>query len=243
MTRYASIVVGVLVAAVCARLGVWQLDRLAQRRAANAVLEDRLESPVLSLNAATIWAESSATETLRYRRAVGAGTFDFDREIIVMARVHRGVPGVHVVTPLRINDGVAILVERGWVPAPDGKLPAIDPAEAADDSALVSGVLIPSSDRSVEQTQERGWPRYVTGLDPRVVSAEYPYAVAPLALRRTELPPTAPTEMRAIALPPITDGPHLSYAVQWFSFAIIALVGSFIVFRRQRGDTGDVTTS
>ncbi len=243
MKRYASIVVGVLVAAVCVRLGVWQLDRLAQRQAANATLRAQLEAPVLAVDTTTAWRDPAAADVLRYRRVTGTGTFDFDREIIVMARVHRGVPGVHVVTPLKIGDSLAILVERGWVPAPDGKRPAIDLAEVAQEGVIVSGVLIPPSERPMERADPGGWPRYVTALNTSMLSAEYPYAVAPLTLRRAELPAAAPIAMRAIPLPPITNGPHLSYAVQWFAFATIALVGSSILFRRQGKQQRGLTTA
>lgn len=243
MKRYASIVVGLLVATACVRLGVWQLDRLAQRKAANAALQSQVEAPVLSLDTAAVASVVAAPDDFRFRRVTGWGTFDVEREIIVMARVHRGVPGVHIVTPLRINDSLAVLVERGWVPAPDGMRPAIDPAEAARGRVLVSGVLMPPSERTVEQAATAGWPRYVTALSPAALSAEYPYAVAPLAVRRTELPQAAPVEMRVIPLPPITNGPHLSYAVQWFAFATIALVGSLLVFRRQDREQRGVDTA
>jgi surfeit locus 1 family protein len=224
--------VGILVAAGCVRLGIWQLDRLAQRKAINATVRAQLEAPVFAIDTGGTWADSSAANALRYRRARGAGVYDFEHEVMVMARVHRGVPGVHVVTPLRITDDLAVLVERGWVPAPDGKLPAIDPAEVGD-TAVVSGVFVFPSEGAAAQSADVGWPRYVTGLNVITLAAAYPYRLAPLVLRRTELPTAAPTDMRAIPLPPMTNGPHLSYALQWFSFATIALVGSVIVFRRQ----------
>ena len=233
MSRYASIALGILVAAVCVRLGVWQLDRLAQRKATNAIVREQLNAPALAVDDPTVWVDPSATDVLRHRRVTGTGVYDFGREVMVMARVHRGVPGVHVVTPLRITDDLAVLVERGWVPAPDGKRPAIDPAEIGD-TVVVSGVFVTPADGATAQSADRGWPLYVTGLDVTVLSAAYPYRLAPVILRRTELPATAPTDMRAIPLPPMTNGPHLSYAVQWFAFGTIALVGSFIVFWRQR---------
>ncbi|MDH3290667.1 MAG: SURF1 family protein [Gemmatimonadota bacterium] len=232
MSRYASIVVGILVAAVCVRLGVWQLDRLTQRKASNAIVREQLTAPVLAVDDPRVWADPSATDVLRHRRVTGTGVYDFEREVMVMARVHRGVPGVHVVTPLRITDDLAVLVERGWVPASDGKRPAIDLAETGD-TVLVSGVFVTPGEGATAQSADPGWPRYVTGLNVTVLSAAYSYRLAPLILRRTELPATAPTDMRAIPLPPMTNGPHLSYAAQWFAFATIALVGSFIVFRRQ----------
>jgi surfeit locus 1 family protein len=228
------------VAVGCVRLGVWQLDRLAQRKATNAIVRAQLEAPVLTVDDPRARVDPLATDVLRYRRVTGTGVYDFEREVMVMARVHRGVPGVHVVTPLRITDDLAVLVERGWVPAPDGKRPAIDPAETGD-TVFVSGVFVPTGEGAAAQSADRGWPRYVTGLDVTTLSAAYPYHLVPLVLRRTELPGTAPTGMRAIPLPPMTNGPHLSYAVQWFSFAAIALVGSFILFRRQH--RGRVTAS
>ena len=181
---------------------MWQLNRLEQRRVRIDVSAARLSLPVLDLPA------DEDPDSLRYRRARARGVFDFGRELVVVARSRQGVPAVHIVTPLRLQDGSAVLVERGLALSPD---------------VLLS--LGPGDTGSV------GWPRHVRGVDPGELQRFYPYQLFPLVLRRTTTQPGFPSDLAAVPVPQLTNGPHLSYAVQWFSFAAIALIGSWFLYR------------
>jgi surfeit locus 1 family protein len=222
--RYAGIVLGVAVALLCARLGVWQLDRLRQRRAHNALLTDRLAAPPLEVVGAAVIA-GHAPDSLAYRRARATGVFDFAHEIVDGEKSYRGAPGVNLLTPLRLVDGSAVLVNRGWAFAADAatvdRATLVEPA-----SARVEGVLVlPSGRRAI-----------------RPDTLRLPYALLPVVLRRTVAPDTLPAGLALPDLPPLSEGPHLSYAVQWFSFATIALVGGAILTWR-RVAAGDVRPS
>ena len=96
---------------ICVRLGLWQLDRLEGRRAFNDRYAAGLEAAPLPLE--SLLAEGGA---LAYRRAVATGRFDTDREVILYGRSLDGRSGNHVLTPLVLADGRAIIVDRGWVP-------------------------------------------------------------------------------------------------------------------------------
>ena len=239
MTRYLPLLVGVLVAAVCVRLGVWQLDRLEQRRDRNRVAAAHLAEPSMTLDGGA--AQSvlvGGPDLYRFRRVTAAGRFDFGRELVVIGRSDEGRPGVHVVTPLLIDDSVAVLVERGWLPAADSR--TYDSTQAHEpEQRTVSGVLLQAPARSVTRSGDPTWPLHVVSPDPTSVAQRFPYAVLPLVLRRTSTPDGTTFEM--IPLPEPTEGPHLSYALQWFAFATIALVGSAILFvRRERmSELGD----
>ncbi len=231
MRRYLSLAVGVLVAATCVRLGVWQLDRLAQRRAHNAQAGERLALPplVLADSAATLVA--AQPDSFRFRRVRADGRFDFARQLVVLAQAHAGLPGIHVVTPLRISDSTAVLVERGWIPSPDGR--SLDTAWVAEpESTVAVGVLLRSEARRAMATSRDTWPRPVLSGDPGAVQQAYPYRLLPLLLRRDSLP-AGVANLQPVAVPAMSNGPHLSYAIQWFAFATIALVGSTIVFLRR----------
>jgi surfeit locus 1 family protein len=224
---WAVLLAGAAAALVCIRLGFWQLDRLAQRRATNARVAVRLAQPALA--AESIVAAARHPAALDYRRARLSGRFDFSRQVIVVARPLGGRPGVHVVTPLRLADGTAILVERGWAPAPDGRTAdlaaLIEPEEAACDGVL----LLP---RGPGSAGAETWPLKVRAVDPALLAPRFPYGVLPVVLRRADSPAGA---LRPVPLPERTEGPHLSYAVQWFAFAAIALVGSAALARKTAG--------
>jgi surfeit locus 1 family protein len=218
----------VLVAAVCVRLGFWQLDRHDQRAARNAVIEARLAAPPLD-GATGLDADSSA-----YRRGIVVGIFDFDREVIEQGRVVNGVPAVYVVTPLVTEPGRMLLVERGYALSPDAR--GVDVTLLREpDTAMVEGVFMFLD--GGELPTDRSWPLYMRRADPAVLQELYAEPLAPLVLRRTVMPPGAPRGLAPAPLPPLSLGPHLSYAVQWFLFAVIALVGPLAasgVFKRKK---------
>jgi surfeit locus 1 family protein len=229
--RYLIIVIGALAAVVCVRLGIWQLDRLEQRKARNANIGAGLAAQVLDLTA--LQSAQSALDSLHFRRARAVGRYDFHHEVVLMARAHRGVPGVHVVTPLLLDDSTAVLVERGWIPSPDGRQADLALYREPIASEAQGVLLIPTVRRGAVPPAET-WPVYALTGDPEPLAARLPYRLFPLLLRRTEEPESMPTSMQLVASPELDNGPHLSYALQWFTFATIALVGSVLLFRRGR---------
>ncbi len=101
-------------------LGTWQVQRLAEKRVIIAELAARLDQPPVALPAAI--PDPAALEFVPVRLR---GRFLHDRELYVGARLYRGEAGFHVVTPLVLEDGRTVLVDRGWVPslrrAPDSR--------------------------------------------------------------------------------------------------------------------------
>jgi surfeit locus 1 family protein len=225
MRRYGILILGAAVAVICVRLGVWQLSRLGQRRALRALVDRRERMSPLDLAAVR-----GATDSLSYRAAVVRGTFDFAHQMVVTDRVVDGVPAVYVVTPVRYDDR-AVLVERGWAPSADGYSAPLD-ALAEPDSASVTGVLVPVPRGAVPDSS--GWPLHVRRDDPVTLAERLPYPLFPLVLRRTGATRPLPAGLRLLTAPALDNGPHLSYAIQWFSFAAIAIVGSVILFWKER---------
>jgi surfeit locus 1 family protein len=199
-----AIVAGV-VAALCVSAGVWQLGRLEQRRTRNAALAARLALPAIELRAGI------SAESARQRRVVARGVYDFAAERTWPGRSFDGTPGVALITPLRLADGATVLVDRGWVPSPDAF--HVDHAAYREpDRAVVQGIaLVPPRGRGDVDP---------FGFLPFVLQVETPEA-------RRGLPRRWPA-------PALDNGPHLSYAIQWFSFALIALVGTAVLIRRGR---------
>ena len=190
----------VVIAAICVRLGLWQLDRLEQRKARNAAIEGAFREPPIP-------AERALNDSMsRFRRIIASGRWDYSRETTVSGRTHNGSPGVHIVTPLMVEDTIDILVNRGWVYSPDARTADLSRWHEGDRGELVGYVdELPSSIRGSGRP-----PLYVVAL-------------------ADSGPPSAEAAGRPVRLPVPAfgdRGPHLNYAVQWFSFAAIALIGT-----------------
>ncbi|MDQ2889942.1 MAG: SURF1 family protein [Gemmatimonadota bacterium] len=207
-------------------LGFWQLRRLAQRRAQNAKVVARLAEPAVPV--AQLSHDSAA---LHYRRVLLRGTWDYAHQVKVAERSRDGSPGVNIVTPLRIaGTDTAVLVNRGWVYAPDGITVDLSGWREADTLAG-TGYARPLSKPFPGSPVLPGRPDAFRWLDLGALKSRIPYAVYPFVIvldgddaSQGSVPPRIPP-------PPLDEGPHRSYAIQWFSFAIIAIVGMFFFLR------------
>jgi surfeit locus 1 family protein len=216
------IVITIVVAATCVRLGFWQLDRLHGRREINAMLEVRGAAPIAPI-------ASVDPAALPYRHVMATGTYDRGHEWILSGRTQDGTAGNHVLTPLILNDGAAVVVDRGWVPLEDAGVPVSGTAAAPGGRVTVTGLALPPDDVSAPAISPA--PNITTRID--LGRGGLPYRLLPVyVLLQTQDPPQ---DLPAIIPPPILDeGPHLSYAIQWFAFATIAVIGGGILLNRER---------
>jgi cytochrome oxidase assembly protein ShyY1 len=211
---------------LCVRLGFWQLDRLDGRHYFNRRYEAGMATapePVERL--------VDAGGDLLYRQAIATGTYDPSRELILYGRTNQGEPGNHVLTPLRLADGRAILVDRGWVPfAMD--TPPVAAAAPPPGTIDVTGLLAPSEPGGTPQ--EEGPVTTVTRADLDRIGLQLPY---PLVGSYLQLRTQVPAQSGDLPIPPpaptLDDGPHLSYAIQWFAFAAIAGFGFALLVGRE----------
>jgi len=232
---YALILLALVVATGCVRLGFWQLHRLSARKALNATLASRLSAPAVDIRDLL-----RDTSLAQYRRSRASGTYDFDHEFSLAARTREGSPGANIITPLKVaGSDTAVLVNRGWVYAPDAMTVDFNRWRETNDASPTGYLLeIPRGGRGSLSPPSAD--RVVRRLDYDSLVKRLPYPVAPLMLVQTEgqrpsTPRTSPDSTPARLTTPLMDeGPHLGYAIQWFSFAVIALVGATIGVRTDR---------
>lgn len=228
-----------LVAVVCARLGYWQLERLAGKRARNAAAEVRLAAPPVPLE--TLPAADTAGVLLR-SVIVGGGYYDDARTVIIAGRALKGVPGVYVLTPLRIGRS-AYLVNRGWMPSADAARINVDSIrEPAPDSAAALIVELSHDPRAPERDTSAQFRRVWYHASMSLLQHQLPYPIAPYIVQLLPASGAPPYPVR-LEPPELDEGPHLGYAIQWFSFAVIAVVGWLILmFRRKSSDVANERT-
>jgi surfeit locus 1 family protein len=236
----ALIVLAVIIAAFFARLGFWQLSRLGERRALNAQLASRAVSPTVPIAGLP-----SDTAKAHYRRVSVDGSYDYSNEIVLTLRSRDGSPGVNIVTPLqRPGKDTAVLVVRGWVYAPDGMTVDLsrwrERSEAAG-NGFVETYPPPRGGRNSSPTH----PNAYRWLDRAELEKRFRYPLAPFYVVLTAGPdsesvsPSLPSPDSAITAPPrlsvpsMDEGPHKNYAIQWFSFAAISIIGMTLLLRRK----------
>ena len=213
-------------AAVFVRLGFWQLSRRQERRARNALVSARLDSTPVSVASLP-----RDTALARFRRVRVTGVPDYEHELVWAARTHKGSPGVNLLTPVRLpGSDTAILLNRGWVYSGDGA--TVDLAKWRDrDSTFIGYVEELPSVAGASYTDR---PTVIARLSHDVVAKALPYPVAPVYVIVLSDSAIAADRIARLSAPPLDEGPHLSYAFQWFAFATVALVGVVIVLRQSR---------
>lgn len=219
-----------LAAVLFLRLGFWQISRLHERVARNAeIASQQLDAPV------RFHSLPSDTALAHYRAARLEGRFDYAHELVLASRSRRGSPGVELLTPVIVaGSDTAVLVNRGWVYSPNGS--SVDLARWKEgDSAHVTGyVEVYPPDAGI--TSSAFGPRVIRRASRSEIGAKIPYPVAPFFLieQGDTISRDHPVRRDAIVL---NEGPHRSYAIQWFSFAVIAIGGAAAVVFREREET------
>lgn len=218
-----------VLAPVFTGLGWWQLQRADYKQELQAEYDRRASAVPLRLDA-----QLRQAEELRFHRIVMRGSFDFDRQVLVDNRVHRGVPGYHVITPFRIEGAdIRVLVNRGWVPlgASREHLPAIDPPSGIRE---IQGIAIVPTDKAFTlggtEPARPGWQPVWPRLDMKRYAAAVPFAVQPFVVLLDVGAEGGYT--REWSRLDAGINVHYGYAVQWFGLAVLAAVIALLLGRR-----------
>lgn len=227
-----------LVVVVFLQLSSWQLERLEERRADNAIIEANAEAEPTPAPRLLTAGEPLPAER-EWRPVTAAGRYDTEHELLVRYRQFDGEPGFNVLTPFVTDEGTALLINRGWIPRDSATATDLpDPPAPPSGHVQVTGRLRLSEDGDPDQVRPRtGQVRYI---DVATIARSLPYPVYGGFAELTDHDPAGPADDAVRQLPPPTldEGPHLSYAVQWVIFAIIAVVGvGFLAYDAVGGGT------
>ena len=161
------------------------------------------------------------------------GEYRPDDEVLVRGRTLDGASGAWVLTPLVLSDGRAVLVNRGFVTG-GGDVALPSGAEAPAGRAEVAGLLVAGQTKGRFGPTDPGEGRLATlaRADIGRVAAQVDYPVLPLILQLRTANPTPTEPPYPLPDPERSEGPHLGYALQWFLFTGVALVGYPLLIRR-----------
>jgi surfeit locus 1 family protein len=219
-------------ALLTARLGWWQLDRAAQKEALQQALEYSVALPPLPAQALAR-TPAPAAEQL-HRRVMVRGQWLPERTVFLDNRQMDGRPGFFVLTPLRLDDGSAVLVQRGWVPRDAQERTRLPPiATPAQPVTLTARVEGPPA-RLYEFTPQGGEAGPIRqNLSLEAFADETQLPLRPLTLLQLDDDAAAPAAdglRRHWPLPAVDVHKHYGYAVQWFSLAAL-ITGLYVWFQ------------
>lgn len=232
----------ILVSAGCTILGFWQLDRLGERRSTNTVMRARLEGetvPLHQLVAALQPQEGYEVDPAHYEytKVRAGGVLTDEGRVLVRSQVLEGRAGFHAVFPLRLKEGRGVLVNIGWFPL------GMDPPPVAelfrpDGRIELVGFLRADQQRPAFGRREpEGWLDTVARIDVDRIQMQVGMELLPFWVQLIE--PDDPARLPVPApAPELDEGSHLSYAVQWFSFGLIALLGYVALMRKELKGAG-----
>jgi surfeit locus 1 family protein len=206
--------------ALCVRLGFWQWHRwLAAEATTTHFLKGSETLEPLGTRA--------PEEVALFQRVSASGRFDGAHQFLLDNRSYQGRPGYEVLTPLTRGAGAALLIDRGWVPFSGSRADLPDVRLASDGPVTVTGRIaeLPSaglaSGRAAPPAGD-GWPKVTSFPTPGELAAAL---AVPVSRRILLLDPDAPEGyLRDWQPPGMSPLRHLSYAIQWWCFAALAVV-------------------
>ncbi|MBI5950910.1 MAG: SURF1 family protein [Chloroflexi bacterium] len=217
--------------AVCVRLGIWQLDRLEQRRAFNAQVTSMRAEPMLDLNQG-VPAEIAKME---WRAVTVTGEYDFEHQVAMRNQYHETEYGYHLITPLKFSGGT-VLVNRGWIPADGNSTPSDWRKYDETGQVTVTGQIRLGQEKPAfgGVADAEGKLDVWNNLNVERIAEQSPYPMLPVFIQQNE---NAGDDVPPIPFQPeieLTEGSHFGYALQWFSFAAVLFFGYPFYLRKQK---------
>nr|WP_255622286.1 SURF1 family protein [Tessaracoccus sp. OS52] len=219
-----------LMAFLFVKLGEWQLSRLEERREANAVVEANRDKPSVGYREVM---GGPISDGMQWQRVELRGTYTGE-QYQVRYRTYADAPGIEVVAVLETVEGDEVLINRGFIARQTGQPDTEDlPAPPVGDVQL-TGYL---------HRDERGDDTAVVPHDFKVrlinagaIGESLGRELLPGYLVLIESDPDNGEALEPMAPPILDEGNHYSYALQWFAFSVIALVGIVVLIRADLKD-------
>lgn len=209
----------------CLIAGNWQFDRGMDRRSENATIEKNLELPAVDFIDAVSWPEDRRL----WRQFIIEGNFQPEHEILMRNRYHNEQYGFGVATLFRLADGRQVWIDRGWVKA--GASATTPPEVVAVPQGPISLTVRYRNDaldakiRGSFFATGSGGEQLAKWNEEALVASEPFY----FDLIGGDFTPDIATNP-----PTVSDGPHIAYAIQWWFFGLLALLGRFLIAREER---------
>lgn len=228
-SRWLFIILVLAAVLTCVRLGLWQLGRHFTRKSANELA---------AASRQTLFTYPGTEQSFPGVTVVATGSFDFEHEFVLRGRAYKGAPGVEIATPFRIEGSdSAFIVVRGFVPSNDAI--SVDRGAIREEGVrTIRGIAFSIMNEGVPlvRNNDTTWDRIPGAM--LQLPGKFPYPVFTNGIWQEKEKGMAAFPIR-VGAPELTEGPHWSYALQWFAFAVIFAVGGTVYLRRTRDERGE----
>jgi len=226
------------------RLGIWQLDRHSQRQETVSHIQAVQAMPVLDLNQSLLPPDLTSME---YRQVTVSGEFDFEHQVALRNQVVSGLwgndPGFALITPLIMANGRAVLVQRGWVPL-EFNTPLAWRQFDEPGKVSLEGIIRLSLEKG-----ETGKALLDPTLSPGETSLDFwnyvniarlqkqtPYQILNVYIQQSPGADSQSLPYLAIDQPDLDPGDHISFALQWFFYTGVLLIGYPVWVMKQKAN-------
>jgi len=228
------------------RLGIWQIDRNEKRQAIVNQIQAMQTMPVLELDQAPI---PQDIEDMEYRHVSATGKYDFEHQVALRNQVRSRMtgtdPGYALVTPLILSNGKAVLVERGWIPL-ENNSPETWTQYNEPGTIKVEGVISKSMEKGelgsalMDPTLSPGQERldFWNFINIPGMQEQLPYELLPIYIQRASSENQEELPYPLVEEPDLNSGAHLGFAMQWFFYAGLLLIGYPIWLKNQNKKAG-----
>ena len=217
----------VLVAA-CLYAAQWQFSRGANQSATNKIIAKNLDLPSLTMNDV---ADLDPVAN-QWRKINLTGKFSQDKQELVRNRYYEGKFGFEVLTLFTATNGENFWVDRGWVAAgPNAATPPVVEPISSENLEITARIR---SENLSRQLQGSFFVTRASSEKPESIAKLQGVDANPYYLDLLGSPNGLVKPLTEIELPELSNGPHYAYGIQWLAFALLALIGRFLLFREAK---------
>ena len=220
--------IALVLVAACLFAAQWQFNRGGSQSATNKIIAANLDLPSLTMaDIANLDPVSS-----QWRKVTLEGSFSQDKQELVRNRYYEGKFGFEVLTLFRATNGANFWVDRGWVAAgPNAATPPIVKPVASGNLEITARIR---SENLSRQLQGSFFVTRASNEKPESITKLQGVDAKPYYLDLLGSPDAKVKPLTEIELPELSNGPHYAYGIQWLAFALLAIIGRFLLFRETK---------
>jgi cytochrome oxidase assembly protein ShyY1 len=220
--------VALVLVAGCLFAAQWQFGRGSTQSETNRIIAANLDLPSLSMQ------DIADLDSVRnqWRKISLTGKFSQSHQELVRNRYHEGKFGFEVLTLFSTTDGENFWVDRGWVAAgPNAATPPNVEPIASETLEILARIR---SENLSRQLQGSFFVTRVSSEKPKSIEKLQGIDANAYYLDLLGSPDGRVKPLTDIELPELSNGPHYAYGIQWLAFAVLALIGRFLIFREAK---------